>query len=131
MFSLSQERVLQLVLAISLASSLGGILYATWFGTAVDGQRGGAIAVAISFAALFAARSTPQDVIETKDATGNLVVDHGGTEKRIGLLRTAIATMIDSQRLEKVYLTWSSTTGTLVWGFGDLIASWLGAPAVR
>jgi hypothetical protein len=37
--------------------------------------------------------------------------------------------MIDSQRLEKIYLTWSSTIGTLTWGFGDVVARWLGASA--
>ena len=125
----SQERILQLVLAASAVFSLGGVAYAIWFGQAADGARGGAIAVAISFAALFAARSTPEDVIELQDASGRRVVEAGTAEERIGILQTALATMIDSQRLEKIYLTWSSTIGTLTWGFGDVVARWLGASA--
>lgn len=42
-------------------------------------------------------------------------------------LRAARAAMIDSQRLEKKYLTVSSVAGTLVWGFSDRIALCLGA----
>lgn len=124
----SQERILKLVLATSVAFSFGGVAYAVCFGQAADGARGGAIAVAVSFAALFAARSTPEDVVELRDAGGRRVVDAGTTQERIGILQTALATMIDSQRLEKIYLTWSSTIGTLTWGFGDVVARWLGAP---
>ena len=126
----SQQRILQLVLLASTAFSFGGIAYAVWFGTAADGGRGGAVAVSISFAALFAARSTPEDVVELTTKGGDRVLDKGKLEERIGILKTAIATMIDSQRLEKIYLTWSSTIGTLAWGFGDRIAAWLGAPVV-
>lgn len=111
-----------------LIFSAGGIVYAIWFGSAADGARGGAVAVAISFAALFAARSTPQDVLETKNQAGQQVFDTAPPEQRVAILRTAIATLIDSQRLEKIYLTGSSVAGTLVWGFGDLLARWLGAP---
>ena len=125
----SQKEVLRAVLAASLILSVGGIAYAVFFGTAADGGRGGAVSVAISFAALFAARSTPQDVLEITDPrTGQPRIEGGSLEQRIRVLKTAIATMLDSQRLEKAYLTWSSMVGTLVWGFGDLIALWLGAP---
>jgi hypothetical protein len=109
--------------------SIGGIAYAVYFGVAADGPRGGAIAVAISFAALFAARGTPQKVIEMTDpATGGNVGEEGTPETKIELLVTALSTMIDSQRLEKKYLTWTTVMGTLVWGFGDQIARWFGAP---
>lgn len=123
----TQRQVLCLVLVLSLAFSAGGIVYAIWCGSAPDGQRGGAVAVAISFLALFAARATPTEVLEVTDARGRLVVEHGTPEQRIGLVRTAVAAMLDSQRLEKVYLTWSSVTGTVVWGFGDVVARCLGA----
>lgn len=126
----SQEQILRRVLVASAAVSFGGIAYAVWFGHAADGARGGAIAVAISFAALFAARSTPEDVMELKGVDGKPVVDSGKVEERIAVLKTAVATMIDSQRLEKIYLTWSSAIGTLTWGFGDIVSRWLGAPAM-
>jgi hypothetical protein len=125
---LTQWRVLCFVLISSLLFSAGGIAYAVWCGSAADGQRGGAIAVAISFLALFAARATPADTLEMKDSQGRLVADHGEPSERIGIVRTTVSTMLDSQRLEKVFLTWSSVTGTLVWGFGDVIARLLGAP---
>ena len=109
--------------------SIGGIAYAVLFGAAADGARGGAVAVAISFAALFAARSTPQKVLQITDPlTGQLIVKEGDQEQQIRVLSTVISTMIDSQRLEKKFLTWTTAIGTLVWGFGDLIAGGLGAP---
>jgi len=125
---LGQEWTLRIVLTLALIASAGGVLYAVFLGTAADGGRGGALAVAISFFALFAARATPEDVLETKDAAGRRVVETGPPVQRIGLLKTSVATMLDSQRLEKIYLTGSSVTGTLVWGFGDVLARWLGAP---
>lgn len=42
-----------LVMAGSIALSVGGIVYAIRWGTAADGGRGGAIAVAVTFAMLF------------------------------------------------------------------------------
>ena len=36
--------------------------------------------------------------------------------------------MLDWQGKEKVYLTIASVAGTIVWGFGDLLAAWFGAP---
>lgn len=127
MKKLSQKRALQAVLAISVVASIGGIAYAVFFGSSADAQRGGAIAVAASFLALFAARNTPLDTIQLTGNDGRLAVDTGDHDTRIRILRTAVGTMIDSQRLEKTYLTCSSVFGTLIWGFGDLIALWLGA----
>ncbi len=129
MNTLSQKQILSLVLIAGISVSIGGIAYAVWVGAAADGARGGAFAVAISFAALFAARSTPQKVLEMRNPeTGELLVKDGDQKQQIGVLSTAISTMIDSQRLEKKFLTWSTVIGTLVWGFGDLIARGLGAP---
>lgn len=98
----SQTQVLRAVLLTSVLASVGGIVYAVSFGVAADGARGGAVAVAISFAALFAARSTPQDVLEMTDGhTGELIMNGENVKWQIGILGTAISTMIDSQRLEK------------------------------
>lgn len=124
----SQEQKLRLVLAFSLLASVGGIAYAVCCGTAPDGQRGGALAVAASLLALFAARDTPAAVLEQgRIFDKKLVLEHGTPLERIDLLRVALAAMVDGQRLEKKYLTWSSGIGTLVWGFGDWIARWFGA----
>lgn len=45
--------------------------------------------------------ATAEDVVELRDAGGRRVVDAGTTQERIGILQTALATMIDSQRLER------------------------------
>lgn len=123
----SQKVLLRIVLALAVVASLGGIAYAVIWGEAGDGGRGGAVAVALSFLALFAGRATPNRVLEIEDGRGRKVVHHGSDQRKIRLLRTAIAAMIDSQRLETTYLTGASVFGTLVWGFGDKIALWLGA----
>lgn len=126
----TQKQRLVGVLVASIVVCATGVVYATWCGTASDGGRGGAIAVAISFAALFAARDTSADILEMKSASGRIEFELLTAEQRIGLLKSAIASLIDAQRLEKRFLTWSSVIGTLTWGFGDVVAAWFGA-AVR
>lgn len=123
----SQKTLLRVVLGVSVVACTAGIVYAVWYGRAADGGRGGAVAVAISFAALFASRNTPRDVLEMTDPAKHGSAAPAELAEGMRRLRTAMATLIDSQATEKVYLTASSVGGTLVWGFGDLIAAALGA----
>jgi hypothetical protein len=124
-----QRTRLTIWMAASLLASASGVAAAVAFGTACDGGRGGAVAVAIAFGALFTSRPVPEDLIEALDAEGRSAFDARDTEDRIGRLRSALAVMLDRQRLEAVFLTVASVSGTLVWGFGDVIAGWLGAAA--
>ena len=114
------------VLVLSLTACAGGIAYAVCCGTAADGQRGGAIGVALSFMALFVARPVPAAVLEQEDMRSE---NPNQQVKRINLLRTALSAMLDIQRQEMGYLTASSVISTLIWGFGDLVAAALGASA--
>lgn len=114
------------VLLLSLAACAAGIVFAVCCGTAEDGPRGGAIGVALSFLALFVARPVPAHVVEHEDML-NEAPENSVT--RINLLRTALAAMLDLQRQQTAYLAASSVISTIVWGFGDVVALWLGAPA--
>jgi hypothetical protein len=113
----------------SLVASFAGILYAVQCGVAADGGRGGAVAVAISFAAYFTARPTPTEMIEARNDAGEVGFDNLDIDARSKRLRSAISVMLDRQTNEAVYLTISSVSGTLIWGFGDVIAKFFGAPS--
>ena len=43
------------------------------------------------------------------------------------MLRGAIATILDAQRVENTFLVITSVAGTLTWAFGDVVAVWLDA----
>jgi hypothetical protein len=123
-----QETRLGLWMGASLIASVGGIALAWWFDASCHGGRGGAVAVAIAFGAYFTSRPVPEDLIEALDVKGKARFDDKSLECRVGRLRSALAIMLDRQRLEAFYLAVASITGTMVWGFGDWIAAaWLGA----
>lgn len=122
---------LWLVLGACIAASAAGIVYAVFWGVSADGGRGGAVAVAIAFAALFAERGTSIAAFEQKDAVGRYLLQTGTDRQKVGVLAAGIAAMIDGARLERNFLTVSSVIGTLAWGFGDILAAWCGAPATR
>lgn len=115
---------LRLTMVLSIALSIGGILCAKLYGVSADGGRGGALAVAVSFFTLFMGRNTPEDAMQIKieDATSDPL------KAEVTRHRNALASMLDWQAKEKIYLTISSLVGTITWGFGDIVAAWLGAP---
>ncbi len=114
---------------LSFAASIAGILYAVFLGTQCDGGRGGALAVAFAFGALFTARPTLESYLEAPDENGRPQFNALAADQRLALLRSALAVLVDRQKLEAFYLMLASVSGTIVWGFGDWISSWFGAPA--
>ena len=119
---------LLLCMAASVLASTAGVFFAVRWGAASDGGRGGAVAVAITFWAMFMSWPLPGEYVEAPDGSGRPTFDHLG-EERITYLRNAVALMLDRQRLEALYLSISGVSGALVWGFGDVAAAWLGAAA--
>lgn len=102
---------------VSIALSIGGIVYAVARSIPADGGRGGALAVALTFFMLFMSRGTAEDAL-----AGPL--PQGIPDGEIIRIRNALASMLDWQSNEKIYLTISSVCGTIAWGFGDVIAKW-------
>lgn len=123
-----QSTKLWAVLLLGLVASMLGILYAIFIGTAADGGRGGAVAVAIAFGALFTSTPTVNELLEARDETGKPKFDDLTPEKQAPRLRTALADMLDGQRTQNRFLVWTSVIGTLVWAFGDVVAAIFGAP---
>lgn len=105
----------------TFALSGGGIVLAAFLGHPSEGGRGGALAVAVTFAMLFLGRSTAERIMEDNP------FKHGGEDaaKQIGHLSKALSALVGWQRKEKPYLAWASVISTLAWGFGDLPAAWL------
>lgn len=129
MSALGQRARLTIWMVSSFIASVSGIVYAVGWGTACDGGRGGALAVAIAFGALFTARPTLRRYIEAPDESGQAKFDARPMDDRVALLRSALAVMVDRQNQEATFLTIASVSGTIVWGFGDVIAGWFGAAA--
>lgn len=124
----TQGQKLWTVALLGSCACVIGIAYAVLLGVASDGGRGGAIAVALAFAALFTSTPAVQELIEAPDNLGNPAFDELPPAKQIARLRTAIAEIQDRQLRENRFLVFTSVVGTLVWAFGDVFASWIGAP---
>lgn len=116
---------LRLVMWIAILVSVAGIPFAVFLGVAVDGGRGGAIAVALTFFTFFMDRGTAERALEAKIPDGGDPATR--TDLELARVRNAVASMLDWSRQERLYLTVSSVVGTLAWGFGDVVARWLGA----
>lgn len=110
-----------------MVACASGILYAVLFCEAADGGRGGAVAVALAFAALFSSSPAIPELIEAPDHSGKPAFETLPIDKQIARLRIAVPEMQDRQRDENRFLVLTSVVGTLVWVFGDVAAYWLGA----
>jgi hypothetical protein len=142
--SLSTKTRFVIVLCIAVLLSAGSIPFAAYVTkSAQDGGRGGALAVALSFAVLFLSRGYGTKVYDvlTKEAQAvntNLQKIRGAagggaltSDQKIDALVSKTTIDADVQHNQNVYLAWSSGIGTIAWGFGDIAAQWLiGAPAV-
>lgn len=129
---------LWLVMWLCIAVSVGGVLYAVFLGVADDGGRGGALAVAVTFAMLFLDRRTSKDYLEMQlppdPAAKNIPTQDEALKAHLADMatnqiqtRNAFAAMLDWGDCQKWPLAFSSVIGTVFWGFGDLIAGFLGA----
>lgn len=133
----------QVVLALAVLLSLGGVLVAT-FATqnSGDGGRGGAIAVALSFLILFVSRDVGSRAytIFTEEAAelakhveklrGSAAVpDENKPVIPDGVLIGALSAKADIEatilKVQNGYLAFASVIGTLAWGFGDVAARYL------
>lgn len=124
------------VLAASCVLCALGILVAVFLTKDIDdGGRGGAAAVALSFAILFVSRGYGSRIYQalTKEAAAiraNLTALSGdaedqavvGTEDKVNALVSKTTIESQTQEIQNVYLAWSTVIGTLTWGFGDLVA---------
>lgn len=83
---------------------------------ASDGGRGGALAVALSFWILFQSHGSAKAAFDDKDIKIRATRTHN-----------ALGALIDVSEKQRMPLALTSVIGTLFWGFGDLLAAWLGA----
>jgi hypothetical protein len=140
-----------LIFVVSLGISVDGVMFTVHVRPQYpeDGTRGGAIAVALSFAVLFVRRPyfLFQNVFELKRKFQGLLNDFSARigkssepvdEKkpealliRIQNLEEAITilikTEIEDQSIQTWFLVASSVCGTLFWGFGDWFVYWIEA----
>lgn len=123
----TQGTKLRTVAILGALSCAAGLAYAVFWGTAGDGGRGGAVAVALAFAALFTSSPAVEKLIEAPDDAGEPGFDGLPPDEQISRLRSAIAVIKDGQRRENGFLVFTSVLGTLVWAFGDVLAACLGA----
>lgn len=150
----SREILLIGIMALSLILSLGGILWGALSGEAHIGPRGGALGVALSFFMLFAGRDTSKRLLnlelpssdtlpDRKPAASPKIIESGDAElaEQVRSLKTELAqaqheidnahasvsAMLDWSAKEKIFLSISSITSTIVWGFGDCVAKAFGA----
>lgn len=128
------------IMWISFGLCALGIAMALFFRDASLGQRGGAFGVALSFAILFMGNSTAERALNSTVKDLSALADIGKEQLQQGAdqfeavtsriesleeetrqLRGSVSAMLDWANLEKRFLTISSVTSTLVWGFGDWV----------
>lgn len=119
-------RNLWAVTVAAILLSIGGVAYAALWGSAADGGRGGALAVALTFFMLFAGRGTAAAALDAELPAAATAQET--LEQELARVRASLSALIDWSAQEKCHLTISSVFGTLVWGFGDLLAKAFGAP---
>jgi len=131
------------VLCFCLISSILPIFFASIYGDKNNlSERGGALAVAVSFFNLFldvglglkAFKFTIRDAgevsLQNRVGAGNQLEDRVGNIERefaksnvnlVGVIRS-IKVNDGQQARQSSYLAWSGAIGTLAWGFGDVFA---------
>ena len=137
---------LWVVMGACIFVSTAWVIHAAFWGSPADGGRGGAVAVALTFAMLFLDRGTAKDLLERTlpprqaadafpDADERLKAGLNDlAQKQAELIRSqttnrnALAALLDWQDVQKWPLAISSVVGTVFWGFGDCFAAWLSAP---
>jgi hypothetical protein len=115
---------LKVTTTAAIALSFGGILVTAFIGRPGDGGRGGALAVALTFAMLFLGRGTAERILKGQDAP-KPPADPKGQAAELVHLRNVFEALFGWQRKEKRYLVVASVVSTLAWGFGDIAAALL------
>jgi hypothetical protein len=142
--SLSVTNRFRIVLAAATFLSVAAVPFGAFVTrSAADGQRGGAIAVALSFIILFLSRGYGTKVYkilteEVAQVEEDLKTIRGAPERsavtdgqKIEALVSKTKIDADNQEVQNFYLAWSSGLGTIAWGFGDIPTQWLiGAPTI-
>ena len=97
---------------------LAGLAIAVWgTGNADDAGRGGAVAVALSFWILFQNHGSAERAYN----------DAAAVPEQQTRTHNALGALINASEAQKWPLSMTSVMGTLVWGFADIPARWLGA----
>jgi hypothetical protein len=142
---MSQRSRYGLVVLASILLSVGGILTGAFVTRPADGGRGGAIAVALAFFVLFVRRDYGARVYaaltkeipaikeevsllrQSKPAPAASAPDIGQVKRQVTAIVSRLDTEADGQKIQNRALAWASCIGTIAWGFGDVLASWLKA----
>lgn len=134
-----------IVVLLAVAISLAWWLAAWLLERPADAGRGGALAVALAFLVLFMHRSQGDRIFAVLAEEGPKLLaslepapESGGAdnEARMRRLERRLADLVDAITATRGYegrqasrlnlhLSVASVVGTLVWGFGDVVASWL------
>lgn len=128
------------IFSVSMLFCMLGVLYALCIGCAADGQRGGAIGVAISFFVLFVSSNlsetilkfnTETDLSEFNDENKRIVGKKVKTLEELNIIVTKHGKFLESlskeSKSERNWLVSSSVISTFFWGFGDYLAITIGA----
>jgi len=138
-------------LALSIAASVGGVLVSIfWTHNKDDGGRGGAVGTCIALAFMFLNHGygsklyevvskdipeleewvkqlneskAPQADQQTPQASQTEPLDLSELTVRVNALGTASFIDGDEQKWQNRFLAGATAIGTLLWGFGDLIAA--------
>lgn len=118
-----------LVVFLAVAASTIGVLYAIHIGCADDAGRGGSVAVALALFFLFIRADRDAGEIENSRPDRRWRFKDRPVPVQINILRDTVVILLDRTSNQNFFLAFVSVQGTLIWGFGDLLASYWGAPA--
>jgi hypothetical protein len=120
---------------MSLLASIGGLLCGALLGNPTIGERGGAITVALAFLFLFVRRnygselqealSKPLPSLDPNSPNQQSPEDPQVLRRDIDAIVNRLRVESSGQKAQNTVLAIVSATGTIVWGFGDLLTRWL------
>jgi hypothetical protein len=114
----------RLLVLVSSVVSLAGVLLAVYWKSPPDGGRGGAVATAISFLALYLRPDYGLLFYQARkaSATSKLPADEQFHAK-VNAMEAALAMNSEGQTSQNRALAAAAVIGTLFWGFGDTFAA--------
>jgi hypothetical protein len=124
-----------------IASSLLGIVWAVLISKhPEDGGRGGAVAVAAALFSLFMSKSygigvfeartkVIPELIEAFERLGNIPSTPRTADENSEAIRSGLVDLLKSeaaaQKRQNLFLAAATAVGTIIWGFGDLVAKFV------